>query len=421
MISRARWLLLQFSRRLWLRVAVFALAAVVTAVAGIFLGPYIPLSWTLGIAGKSIDGILSILAASMLSVSVFSMSTVVSAYATASASATPRATQLLMEDSTSNNVIGTFIGSFIFSLVSIIALSTGAYGDQGRTILLSVTLIVVVIIAATLLRWIDHLSRFGRLIETIDRVETATHDAMQNHLARPCLGARSLSDLSAGKLSAAHRVPMDTIGYIQHIDIAALDELAEQQSGEIAVLARPGAFVDPSRPVLAFVGFSGPEARKAAAASVSIGKNRRYDQDPRFGLCVLAEIAQRALSPAVNDPATAIDIVGRAVRLLVDWQRFPPERREKPSCSRVFVPPLHAQDLCDDIIAPIARDGADKLEVQVRLQKGLRAIAAAGDPEMAAAATASSALALRRAEIALTLDEDKQILRKLAEPAVASL
>ena len=65
---------------------------------------------------------------------------------------------------------------------------------------------------------------------------------------------------------------------------------------------------------------SGPEdedVHKAVAEAFTIGAERTFDQDPRFGLCVLAEIASRALSPAVNDPGTAIDVIGRAVRLLV--------------------------------------------------------------------------------------------------------
>jgi len=62
---------------------------------------------------------------------VFSVSTMVAAYGAATSNVTPRATRLLMEDNTSQNVLGTFIGSFLFSLVGIIALGTGLYGAAG--------------------------------------------------------------------------------------------------------------------------------------------------------------------------------------------------------------------------------------------------------------------------------------------------
>jgi uncharacterized membrane protein len=48
----------------------------------------------------------------------------------------------------------------------------------------------------------------------------------------------------------------------------------------------------------------------------SLSRMRSFAQDPRFCLSVMAEIACRALSPAVNDPGTAIDVIGRGVRIL---------------------------------------------------------------------------------------------------------
>ena len=99
---------------------------------------------------------------------------------------------------------------------------------------------------------------------------------------------------------------------------------------------------------------------------------RNYDQDPRFGLIVLTEIAERALSPAVNDPGTAIDILGRIVRLLQPWGDQSPVEVRYP---RIRVPGLQAEDLFDDVFPPIARDGAGMFAVQMRLQKSLLALA----------------------------------------------
>ena len=162
------------------------------------LPPYVPDAWTVKIGAQAIDGILNVLASSMLAVTVFSLSTMVAAYGAATTNVTPRATRLLMEDNTSQNVLGTFIGSFLFSLVGIIALSTGAYGDQGRAILLVVTIGLIVVIAATILRWIDYLARFGRLSETIERVEEATWKAMETRLAHPYLCGRPFGHGEAG-------------------------------------------------------------------------------------------------------------------------------------------------------------------------------------------------------------------------------
>ena len=77
------------------------------------------------------------------------------------------------------------------------------------------------------------------------------------------------------------------------------------------------------------------------------------------------------------------------------------------------MPPLAVADLLDDVFAPIARDGAGIIEVQMRLQKALIALASMGDDAMTAAALEQSRRALVRAEAALTLPDDVARLRTL--------
>src|SRR5690606_22461375 len=128
-------------------------------------------------------------------------------------------------------------------------------------------------------------------------------------------------------------------------------------------------------------------------------------QDPRFGLSVLAEIASRALSSAMNDSGTAIDVIGRAVRLLGGWRAEHDDTDDVP-CPRVHVPALGVGDLFDDVFAPVARDGAGSLEVQIRLQKALRTLSHRGG-EFAIHAARHARRALAFAETALPLDEDR--------------
>jgi uncharacterized membrane protein len=150
----------------------------------------------------------------------------------------------------------------------------------------------------------------------------------------------------------------------------------------------------------------------------SVSDERSFDQDPRFGLCVLAEIASRALSPAINDPGTAIDVMGRAVRILGVWADDDPKARvEYP---HVHVPGLSLADLFDDIFAPIARDGAGIAEVQIRLQKTFVALAAfEGQERYADNAARHARHALARAEAAIAFAPDLERVRAAAVLAAA--
>ena len=415
MTSRWFWLLSQLTRRIWFRASLFSVAAVVTALIAIVLSPYIPDDVPTKIGADAVDKILGIIASSMLAVTTFSLNIMVSAYSAATSNVTPRATRLVMEDSTTQNVLATFVGSFLFSLVGIIALSTGAYGDRGRVVLFVVTIAVIVLIVVTLLRWIDHLSKLGRVTETTARVEKVALDAMTARREQPFMGGVPLRDPKIDIPPTARPIFSSTIGYVQHLDVGALSGVAEDGGGEIYVAVIPGKLVDPSEPIAFAHGLEIDNQEQAIRNCFSISDVRSFDQDPRFGCCVLSEIASRALSPGINDPGTAIDVIGRAVRVLSVWAEPPNAASDKPDYPRLHVPPVEPDDLFEDIFSGIARDGAGVVEIGLRLQKAFRTLARLGDKRYAAAAQRHSKLALERAEAALVIEDDKRRVREVAD------
>jgi uncharacterized membrane protein len=412
MMSRWVWLFRQLSRRIWVRASLFSIVAIITALVAIVVSPYIPADLPATIGSDAVDNILGIIASSMLAVTTFSLSTMVSAYSAATSNVTPRATKLIMEDTTTQTVLSTFVGSFLFSLVGIIALSTGLYGDRGRVVLFAVTILVIVAIVVTLLRWIDHLSRLGRVTETTQRVETAATNAMRARRLNPCLGGLPLPDRATIPKTARPIFTAD-IGYLQHVDTGALSAIAEEGKGRIYVLDIPGAFVDPTRPLALADGIDLDDQEPRIRACFTIGDVRSYDQDPRFGAVVLAEIASRALSTGINDPGTAIDVIGRAVRVLAIWAE--PHATDAPDFENVFVPPVEVGDLFDDLFMPIARDGAGTVEIGIRLQKAFQILSRFQREGFAEHARRHSAEALTRAEAAPGIEADKARLRALAQ------
>ena len=161
-----QWHLNRFVKKLWVRAFLFSVLAIVTAFAAVVLDPLIPDGVEDLVGAEAVDTILDILAASMLTVTTFSLTTMVMAYSASTQDVTPRATRLLMADTTTHNVLATFIGTFLYSLVGIIVLSMEAYGAGGRVVLFAVTILVILIVVGALLRWIDHLTRLGRVNET---------------------------------------------------------------------------------------------------------------------------------------------------------------------------------------------------------------------------------------------------------------
>lgn len=411
MTSRLVWRLRQLTRRIWFRATLFSLAAVATALVAVVVSPYIPSDLPTQIGANAVDNILGIIASSMLTVTTFSLSTMVGAYSAATSNVTPRATRLVMEDITTQNVLATFIGSFLFSLVGIIALSTGLYGESGRVVLFGVTILMIVFIVGTLLRWIDHLSRLGRVTETTQRVEEAASTAMRHRHQNPFLGGQALVDPGTQIPADARSVSTSRIGYVQHVDVDALAKLAGD-AGRIFVRAVPGDFVDPTTPIAQFTGIAGKAIADRVRACFTIEDVRSYDQDPRFGVSVLAEIASRALSPAINDPGTAIDVIGRTVRVLAVLAE--PKGEATVEQSGVFVPGLEVGDLFDDLYTAIARDGSSLVEIGMRLQKALATLSRLDAEGFAEHAARHSRQSLERFETGLSLESDRQKVRAAA-------
>lgn len=407
MISLWKWRLLALVRKLWVRATLYALMGVVTALLAALAQRVLPGDLGSGLGASSVETILTILASSMLAVTTFSLGIMVSALSAAAQTATPRAVALLMQDGTTQNVMATFLGAFLFSLVGIIALKAGIYSASGRIVLFAVTLVMVAIIVFTMLRWIAHLSDFGRLRDVLGRVEGAAEAAMRVRMEAPYLGGhprRGALPRDAVAVYPTH------VGYVQHLDSGALQGAAEAAGLQVHVEALPGAFVTPAMPLCFLVGAPREVERGRFAAPFRIGAVRGFDQDPRFGLSVLTEIASRALSPAVNDPGTAIDVIGRAVRLLSIWAGA---REVKLRHPRLWVPEIAVQDMFEDVFRPIARDGAALVEVQIRLQKALAVLARLDPEDFSRAAARQSDEALARAEAALAVEADRDIVRGL--------
>lgn len=405
----------RLSEKLWVRPLLFSLLAVLAAfgAAGADLLGF----WALvpRIDRDLIEKLLSIIAASMLGVATFAVGSMVSAYASVSSGATPRAFSLVVSDDVSKTALSTFIAAFIFSVIALVAIKSDIYGRTGLFCLFALTIVVLAWVVFTFVRWVDKIARLGRIGTTIERIERAAEQAIDRRRRAPTLSALPLLDTP----DRGEPLCGDTIGYVQHIDVAALQACAEKNALVVTVAALPGTFAAPDRPLLHVRGEAGLPPGFDASALVKaflVGRERTFEEDPRFGLVALSEIAARALSPAMNDPGTAISIIGSFVRLLVLWKTplAPDQEEASPKFDRVRVPRLALQDMLDDSFTAIARDGAGTIEVVVRLQKAFITLSAFEDAELRTAARRHSATALKRAKRALVLPEEIDVATALA-------
>lgn len=418
-VSRDKWqfLLHRIRERLWIKPLLICAVSVI-AVFGAKVSDNLPLAHlSPDVSSGSVESLLSIMAASMLAIATFAVASMVSAYSSASTTATPRSFPLVIADDVSQNALSTFVGAFIFSIVALMSMKNGYFEIAGRFTLFSMTVAVLGFVVFTFVRWTDRIARLGRLGATVEQVESAAATAMLRRRKAMALGGLARNPQAAAVGGKA--VFSSEVGYVQQIDMQVLQEFAQNIGGRVVVDALPGTFAMPGNPLAHVI--HGPEARgdadlKQVASAFTIGRDRVFDHDPRLGLIVLSEIAGRALSPAVNDPGTAIGILGTLVRLFTLWAQHDDNLAVQPvEFDRVVVPVLQMDDLFDDAFTAIARDGAGAVEVGVRLQKSLRSLASAGDDVMRVAAMRHAQRALASAEQALSLPHEVDAIRALAQ------
>ena len=142
-----------------------------------------------------------------------------------------------------------------------------------------------------------------------------------------------------------------------------------------------------------------PERSVELRSAFVIGSMRTMQQDVEFGVLQIVDIALKAISPAVNDPSTAINCVDQLTRILIRWVgRAPPASLlcDPPHVVRVIIPWIDFDHLLDTAFEQIRHYAVNDIAVSLRLLRALGDLAATTDDERDARAVGAARTAYRR-------------------------
>jgi uncharacterized membrane protein len=120
------------------------------------------------------------------------------------------------------------------------------------------------------------------------------------------------------------------------------------------------------------------ETEVALRGVFDIGPTRTLEQDVEFGVLQIVDIALKAISPAVNDPSTAISCVDQLGRILIRIAgREPPESNyfHPPGTLRVTVTWLTFERFLDSAFEQIRSYAKADVAVNLRMMRSLLDIA----------------------------------------------
>jgi uncharacterized membrane protein len=228
----------------------------------------------------------------------------------------PRLVLWVARDPVMSHALGIFTATFIYAIAALVGVDRSG---SGRVPLIS-TVAVAVLLLASVGMFIALIQRIGllqinrMLVFTGDqgrKVITTVYPPLNSGVA--VIGPEEFQALPRAQTLVHDGAPRS----IQAVDVAALVNLAKESGGIIEVLAAVGDTVLQSTPLLYVLGARGTIDERKLRNGIELGEERTFEQDPKYALRLLVDIAIRALSPAVNDPTTAVQALDQIGDLLV--------------------------------------------------------------------------------------------------------
>jgi uncharacterized membrane protein len=172
----------------------------------------------------------------------------------------------------------------------------------------------------------------------------------------------------------------DKSGYIRFVDVKLLVALAKFSHVKVRVVRRVGQFVPSGTPLLMIYKGSRltPETSVEFRNAVDLGPSRTLQQDIEFGVLQIVDIALKAISPAVNDPSTAITCLDQLSRVLIRFasrESAPPLFYDPPGILRINIEWADFDHLLDSAFEQIRMYAKGDVAVSLRLLRALGDIA----------------------------------------------
>ena len=220
-----------------------------------------------------------------------------------------------MRDRGSQIPLGIFAATFVYTLIVLREVRTGAVGAPFVPgISIAVAFALVLVSLGAFIYYVNHVAQSIRAVNIIEAVANETRQAIDANYPP---GPHHEEPLHAAEVRACDQVVVleRTGGVIDGIDIDYLVGVAARYDCVIHMGAAVGDYIAEGAPVFEIRGTHGVPPHELLV-HLDIGRERTMYQDPAYGFRQLVDIAEKALSPAINDPTTAVQAIDRLHDLL---------------------------------------------------------------------------------------------------------
>jgi uncharacterized membrane protein len=262
--------------------------------------------------------ILGGIAASIMTVVSIVFAILLMTLTLASMQFSPRIIVSFVRDRVTQWTLGIFLGTFSYCMAALPAARSFPKPFAPVTTVLG-AMVLALICVAWLLYFIHHISQAINVNQIVDRIAGETIGMIDEMMPHPRRYSQVIASDAFDAQNWETTLKSSTSGYIRFIDTRRLLALAKSQSVKIQVLRRVGQYVPEGVPLMRV--YKGErlsaEGTEELHDAFDFGPSRTLQQDIEFGVLQIVDIALKAISPAVNDPSTAITCVDQLSRVLI--------------------------------------------------------------------------------------------------------
>jgi uncharacterized membrane protein len=330
--------------------------------------------------------ILGGIAASIMTVVSIVFAILLMTLTLASMQFSPRIIVSFVRDRVTQWTLGIFLGTFCYCLAALPA-ARSVPKPFAPVVTVMGAMLLSVMCVGWLLYFIHHISQAINVNQIVDRIASETVAMIDEMMPHPSRYPRVPSAEPIDPSSWETTVLCETSGYIRYIDTKRLLAVAKSRHVKIHVSRRVGQFVPEGVPFLKV--YKGErlsaEGTQELRNAFDFGPSRTLQQDVEFGVLQIVDIALKAISPAVNDPSTAITCVDQLSRVLIHFaSREAPTSLlcDPPGVVRVSILWSNFERMLDSAFEQIRLYSQTDVAVSLRVMRALGDIAVTTpDPE----------------------------------------
>jgi uncharacterized membrane protein len=323
--------------------------------------------------------ILAAIAGSIMTVVSIVFAILLMTLTLASMQFSPRIIVTFVRDPFTQWTLGIFLGTFLYCMAAL-PMARSVPRPVAPVFTVMGAMVLAVACVGWLLLFINHISHAISVGNIVAKIASDTVAMIDETMPWPHTHDH-LDSTVIGMPEWETPVESEVSGYIRFVDQRRLVEVAKARHVKIKVLRRVGHFVPAGVPL--FMVFHGDrlagEGRRELCDAFDIGPTRTLQQDVEFGVLQIVDIALKAISPAVNDPTTAIGCIDQLSRIMIRFaSREPPESvlYDPPGTLRVVNPWIGFESLLDSAFGQIRLYSKSDLAVSLRLLRAFGDIAA---------------------------------------------